>query len=96
MEKEISLAKAQADYQDQQVQLRERESAFEGRKIWQSFITKTGRENEEFREWRIQRDEWNASKFCRKSIDSVLTKGYRKTKTALTRLSLYLQPYCGF
>jgi hypothetical protein len=74
VEKEIWLAKAQADYQDQQVQLREREAASKGRKVWQSFITKTSRENEEFREWRIQRDERNASKFCRKSIDTVLTK----------------------
>lgn len=59
---EISLAKVQADSQDQQLQLREREAASEGRKAWRSFITKTGKENDQDREWRIQRDERNSSK----------------------------------
>lgn len=62
VEEEVSLAKAQADRQEQQLQLRERGAASEGRKLWQSYITKSGKENEEFRKWRIQRDERNASK----------------------------------
>jgi hypothetical protein len=62
VEKEILLAKAQADYQDQQLQLKEREAASDGREILRSFITKASKDKEEFREWMTQRDERDASK----------------------------------
>ena len=65
--KEISLAKAQADHQDQQLQLREREAASKGRKAWNEFMTKSGKENEKFREWRLQVEDRKASKYHHRS-----------------------------
>jgi len=70
VEKEILLAKAQADYQDQQLQFKEREAASDGRKILRSFITKASKDNEEFREWMTQRDERDASKYRRDTLTS--------------------------
>lgn len=67
VEEEILLAKAQADYQDQQLQLREREAASDARKSWRSFITKTSSDTEESREWRIRRDARAASK-CQREV----------------------------
>ena len=91
VEEEVSLAKAQADCQDQQLQLREREAASEGRKFWQSFITKSGKENEEFRKWRIQRDERNASKHQQKVHKQCIHKSAvgKRTQRLLDSLTSY-------
>ena len=63
VEKEIGLAKAQADYQDLQLQLVERKAAFSLRKYTKAFFSRANKEFEASAEWRIQRDERRSSKY---------------------------------
>ena len=51
---EIALAKAQADYREQQLQTQERKSASEHRFTLSSFVSKASSEMDEARRWRTE------------------------------------------
>ncbi len=53
---EIALAKAQADYQEHQLQIKERYLASNHRLALPSFVSKTGTDIEETKRWRAMLD----------------------------------------
>ena len=53
---QIALAAAQTDHQERQLQTQERDAALEGRSFIKSLAYLNKKENDEFREWRIRRN----------------------------------------
>jgi hypothetical protein len=58
----IDFAKAQADHQEQKLQIMERRDASDSRHLSRLFFSKTMKEIDDMKEWRIQRNERRASK----------------------------------
>ena len=73
VQREITLAKAQADRQDQQLQAREREEALQSRRGLNSFFSQNTTQLAEIREWEVQRHERQRRQYLRCKPISFLT-----------------------
>ncbi|KAI3327718.1 hypothetical protein HD806DRAFT_531057 [Xylariaceae sp. AK1471] len=73
---ELTLAKAQADYQDQQLQDAERKAALEGRRKMTTFFSRTERDLDRISSWQLRRDERQARERRQQLLDNLSTHDY--------------------
>ncbi|KAJ9664651.1 hypothetical protein H2201_005165 [Coniosporium apollinis] len=76
VKEEIYLANAQAAHQDQQLVRLEQEAASKHRRAADLFFQGAGKENDESRRWRVQRDERKSRKHRQQLLDSLSTYDY--------------------
>ena len=82
VEQQILLAKFESDLQEQRLQQKERQASSDHRNRFTSFLSRSEKEQDDFREWQLQQDLTKISK----SIKKERSKAYEIGSTETARI----------